>query len=115
MTLLANLHGSFTFGLAIAAAFGAEAASSGDASARSRAALRWIVFLVAAFAVACITPYGYRSLLVTLQVFDGNQALSYIGEWQPVTLQSPGVNEIFLFGLLFLALRSGPNFRFGEP
>ena len=109
MTLWANLHGSFTFGLAIAAAFGAEAASSGDASARTRAALRWIVFLVAAFAVACITPYGYRSLLVTLQVFGGNEALSYIGEWRPVTLQSPGVNEIFLFGLLFLALHSGPK------
>jgi hypothetical protein len=107
MILWANLHGSFSFGLGIAIAFGAEAVFCSDAEERPRTASRWAVFLVAALGAACITPYGYWSLLVTLQVFGGNEALSHIGEWRPVTLQSLGVNELFLLALLFLALFSG--------
>jgi hypothetical protein len=107
IALWANLHGSFSFGLAIAVACAVAAVFCSDAGKRRQVALGWTVFLAAALGAACITPYGYRSLLVTLQVFDGNEALSHIGEWRPVTLETPGVNEIFLFGLLFLALRSG--------
>ena len=84
----ANLHGSFTFGLGIAIAFGVEAVFCRDVRERPQTASQWTVFLVIAVGVACITPYGYRSLLVTLQVFGGNEALSHIGEWRPVTLQS---------------------------
>ena len=107
MILWANLHGSFSFGLGIAIAFGAEAVFCSDVEERPRAASLWMVFLVCRFGVACVTPYGYRSLLVTLQVFGGNEALSHIGEWRPVTLQSLGLNEFFLLALLFLALFSG--------
>jgi hypothetical protein len=107
MIVWANLHGSFSFGLAIAIAFAAEALFCSNPGERRRAALQWIMFLFAALGAACITPYGYRPLLVTLQVFGANEALSHITEWQPVTLQTVGVNEIFLFALLFMALRSG--------
>ena len=107
MILWANLHGSFSFGLGIAIAFGVEAVFCSNVEERPRTASLWTVFLVMALGAACITPYGYRSLLVTLQVFGGNEALSHIGEWRPVTLQSLGLNEFFLLALLFLALFSG--------
>jgi hypothetical protein len=103
----ANLHGSFSFGLAIGAAFAAEATYYSQSGERFRTARRWAIFLAAALGVACVTPYGYRPILVTLQVFGGNEALSHIGEWQPVTLQSFGVNEVFVFGLLFMAMYHG--------
>jgi hypothetical protein len=107
MILWANIHGSFSFGLAIALAFGIAAVFCSNDQERGRTALRWAMFLIAAFGAASITPYGYRSLLVTLQVFGGNEALSHIGEWRPVAFQTLGANEVLLLGLLFLALHSG--------
>jgi hypothetical protein len=107
MALWANLHGSFTFGLAIAAAMGVEAFFTAPPQVRFRTAMRWVVFLLAAFAFACMTPYGYRSMLPTLQIFFGNEALAYIPEWQPLTLETLGPNTFILLGLLFLAMFYG--------
>ena len=107
MAVWANLHGSFTIGLALAAALAAEAVFSAPAGARRGAAGRWSIFLLAALACACLTPYGYQPLLMTSQVFVGNEALQYVREWRPRTLEGLGVIEVTLFGLLILALLNG--------
>jgi hypothetical protein len=107
MTLWANLHGSFTIGLALAAALAAEGVFAAAVDARPKIARHWAIFLLAALACACVTPYGYQPLLMTLHVFVGNEALQYVWEWRPRTLEALGVDELTLFGLLFLALRQG--------
>jgi hypothetical protein len=107
MTLWANLHGSFTIGLAIAAALAADAVLRAPAGERARTARRWAIFLLAALACAGATPYGYQPLLMTFHVFVGNEALQYVWEWRPRTLEGLGVIELTLFGLLFLALYHG--------
>jgi hypothetical protein len=112
MTLWANLHGSFTFGLALAGALGIEAVCDSGPDTRWRTAARWAVFLVASFACTCLTPYGLRSMLVTYQLFGGNEALNYVTEWRPVTLEAFGLQESIIFALLFLALYCGVRLRF---
>jgi hypothetical protein len=107
MTLWANLHGSFTIGLAIAAGLALEAIFHGPPSARAETARHWATFLIAALTCAGLTPYGYQPLLMTFQVFYGNEALQYVWEWRPRTLEAMGVNELTLYGLLFLALYCG--------
>jgi hypothetical protein len=112
MTLWANLHGSFTFGLALAAALGIEAVCDSSPGSRRPTAARWALFLIASFACTCLTPYGLRSMLVTYQLFGGNEALNYVTEWRPVTLGAFGLQESIIFALLFLALYFGIRLRF---
>src|SRR5713101_1271062 len=107
MTLWTNVHVSFTFGLALAGALAVEAFFSSPADQRFRTAGRWATFLVAALGFACITPYGLKPLLMTLQVFVGNDAVNYIQEWRPATLEILGINGPIILGLLFLALYHG--------
>jgi hypothetical protein len=79
MPLWANLHGSFAFGLALAAALAIEAAiTSAD---RKLAILRWGLFLAAAFAVSTLTPFGVQTLLFPLRL-TAMRGIGHIGEWQ---------------------------------
>jgi hypothetical protein len=112
MTLWANLHGSFTFGLAIGAALAAEAIFVSKTDHRPWTAGRWTFFIVAALGFACITPYGYRPIIMTFKVFSGNDALHFVNEWRPVTIDSVGINEIIIFGLLFMTIYNGVRLRF---
>jgi hypothetical protein len=112
MILWANLHAGFTLGYVFAGILGAEALFASAPGARLRTGVRWASFIGIAVICGCITPYGIHSLLVTFQVAVGNEALSYITEWQPVTLQTMGLNELFLFGLLFLTMYSGAKVHF---
>src|SRR6266699_1591422 len=82
MVLWANVHGSFTLGLAFAGVLGAEAVFDSEPSARIRTAVHWTVFLAAALGAACATPYGYQPMLLTFTVLSGNEAVQTMGEWQ---------------------------------
>ncbi|MGY3483157.1 hypothetical protein ACVW1C_001040 [Bradyrhizobium sp. USDA 4011] len=83
ITLWANLHGSFTLGLALIAPFALEAIRTADKSARAAVALRWLRFGALALIAACITPYGSESILITLRILNLGAVLSTIGEWRP--------------------------------
>lgn len=83
ITLWANLHGSFTLGLALIAPFALEAIWTADKSTRVAIGLRWLGFGALALVAACITPYGPESILVTLRILDLGPILSTIGEWKP--------------------------------
>ena len=87
MALWANVHGGFIVGLALAAGLAAEAIIEGPSGERRSLARRWTVFLLAAVAASCLTPYGWGPLLLTLKGFIlGNEVKQYIQEWQPVSL-----------------------------
>jgi hypothetical protein len=83
MTLWANLHGGFTFGIAFIAPLALEALWNAAPSERVRVVLRWGLFGVLAVAAACLTPYGPESILVTRRILGLGQVLALIGEWQP--------------------------------
>lgn len=84
IALWANLHGSFTLGLALIGPFALEALWTADKSARLTIALQWIRFGVLALGAACITPYGPESILVTFRLLGLGATLSTISEWRPL-------------------------------
>src|SRR4051812_47740655 len=79
MPLWANLHASFVFGLALAAALAGEAVM--EAADRPRAALLWGLFLLAAVAACLLTPFGLQALLFPLYL-TAMASIGHIGEWQ---------------------------------
>jgi len=83
MVLWANLHGSFTLGLAIVLPIAAEAVWCAPAAARKMVARQWLLFAVLAAAAGCITPYGPELMVVTYRTVALGQALLIITEWRP--------------------------------
>lgn len=107
MILWANLHGGFVFGLVLVGAFALDALWNTGAAQRTRAALGWTLFAIAAFGASCLTPYGWGSLLAARNILGLGEALSLIGEWRPVDFSRLGAFEVCLLGLLGLALYRG--------
>jgi hypothetical protein len=105
--LWANLHGSFTVGLALIAPFALEALWNSQGSARRELAFQWFRFGVAALAASCITPYGPETILATVRVFHLGAALSTITEWSPSDLSSFDGLSLWLLGGLGFVLYSG--------
>ena len=105
MLLWANLHGGFTFGLLIAGAFGLEALfTARDGGERKALFFGWLKFGVATCLVACITPYGPESILVTLRIFNLGDSLKLISEWRSPDFQNQPGQELVLLVALYLAL-----------
>ncbi len=114
MTLWANLHGSFTFGLAMTGLIACEAIWTAAAHERRSVARQWIVFAILALAAACLNPYGPEMILVTLRTLALGQALPIVVEWRPQDFTKLGPYEIIVLAGLGLALLRGarlPPFR----
>ena len=103
MTLWANLHGGFAFGLALLAALACEAVFDAPRLRKLVVARDWGLFALASIAAALVTPFGFESLLFPVRLL-GLHALSQIGEWGPETFVHPNALEAAMLGLLGLAL-----------
>jgi hypothetical protein len=80
MTLWANLHGGFVFGLLIAGAFGLEALiASND---KPRALRQWLIFGAASVLAVFINGNGMEGVFHPLR-FTQLQMLPLIDEWRP--------------------------------
>jgi hypothetical protein len=104
MTLWANLHGSFTFGLAMIGAVACDALWHAAYSERLRVGRQWVLFGVLALAAACLNPYGPAMILVTFKTAALGDALSIITEWRPQDFSHPGAFEMIMlagFGYAF--------------
>ncbi|MEP6983164.1 MAG: hypothetical protein ABI853_05910 [Sphingomicrobium sp.] len=97
MIVWANLHGSFVFGLAIAAAFGLEALV--DSADKPRAFRQWLVFGIACGLACLINGNGLEGVLHPLR-FTQLKMLPLIDEWKPST---PGLTPFF-FAVLAITL-----------
>jgi hypothetical protein len=111
IVLWANLHGSFVFGIGVAALFAAEAVLlAPDWQARVRTVRDWGFFGLACVGAATLTPYGFKGLLFPLHLINMS-ALIYIGEWQGVDFSKSGGSSlsllIWLLTVLFAALTLG--------
>jgi hypothetical protein len=111
MILWANVHAGFTLGLAIAGGLAAEAVFSSERKERLGVAIRWAIFLGAALAAGCLTPYGYEPLLTTYKLYQG-QPVEQIIEWSPLNANREPTVELLLLCLLFLSLYFGVKIRF---
>ena len=93
MTLWANMHGGFVFGLLVAAAFGLEAlVSSAD---RARVARQWGLFGLACAVAVFINGNGVEGVFHPLR-FTQLEMLPLIDEWKP---SSPAKTP-YAFGVL---------------
>jgi hypothetical protein len=100
MTLWANLHGGFTFGIALVAPVALEALWLAPGSQRAAVLFRWALFAVLAVIAACLTPYGPESILVTVRILGLGPALATVGEWQPQSFASlTGFELCLLLGI----------------
>jgi hypothetical protein len=93
MTLWANLHGGYVFGLAIAAAFGLEALVASDDKAR--VFRQWLLFGLACVAAVFINGNGVEGVFHPLR-FTQLEMLPLIDEWKP---SSPAKTP-YAFGVL---------------
>lgn len=108
MLLWANLHGGFTLGLLLGVAFGLEAlVGARDNAERKGLFVAWAKFGIGAVLVACITPYGPESILVTLRIFGIGDALGLIAEWKSPNFQQQPMQELILMIALYAALSRG--------
>lgn len=105
MTLWANLHGSFVFGLALILPFAFEAASR-DGTIAFGMARKWLVFAAAATAVTLLNPRGLAGVLFPFHLM-GLKSLASIGEWQSPDLHALHPVEIALFAMIFFFIWRG--------
>jgi hypothetical protein len=107
MSLWANLHGGFVLGLALIGPMAIEAIWTLDSAKQIRLLARWFLFGVAAMAAACVTPYGWRTLLGASNILNLGELLSVISEWMPVNFASFSAFEAAILGLIALGLFRG--------
>ena len=107
MTLWANLHGSFTFGLAITGAIALDALWNAPAAERIKVLRQWMLFGVLALAAACINPYGPEMILVTFRTVALGHALSTITEWRAQDFSRLGAFEMIMLAGFAIALYRG--------
>ena len=103
MTVWANLHGGFAFGLALIAPFALEAAIAAPRERRLAVARDWGLFALLSLGAALLTPFGVEGLLFPLKLV-GVAHLGDIGEWRPENFAEPGPMEVALLALIALAL-----------
>jgi hypothetical protein len=107
MTLWANLHGSFIFGLAIVGATACDAVWNAAVSQRWRVAQGWCVFGMLALAAACLNAYGPEIFLAAFRVINLGKALSGIAEWRPQDFGQLTPYELIVLAGFGLALYRG--------
>jgi hypothetical protein len=104
----ANLHGSFVFGLGMAALVAGEALiEASDWTQAARVARGWGLFGALSLAAALATPYGIDGLLLPFRLVHMDFALSVTREWQSPNFQLPQPLEPWLMLLLLGALTFG--------
>ncbi|HXZ45172.1 MAG TPA: hypothetical protein VEH02_00390 [Pseudolabrys sp.] len=107
MTLWANLHGSFTFGLAMTPLIACDALWRAPRAKRLNVIRQWGLFGVLAFIAACLNPYGPEMILVTFRTIALGAALTTVTEWRSQDFSHVGSFEIIMLGAIALALYRG--------
>jgi hypothetical protein len=107
MILWANLHGSFTFGIAIAGGIACDALWNAPASERFRVARQWFLFGVLAIAAASINPYGPEAILVTTRTIALGEVLTIVTEWRSQDFTHLGAFEVIMLGAFGFAVYRG--------
>jgi len=107
MTLWANLHSSYIFGLGLAALLAGEALlAARDRRARRAAVRGWGLFIALSVGAALITPFGLAGLLLPIDLATMS-TLGLINEWQSPNFQQFQPLEVWIMAFLLAALSGG--------
>ena len=106
MTLWANMHGSYIFGLVLLGPFALEALVAAEPARRVRTVLTWGAFGLAAVAAAAITPHGLHGLIFPWQLMS-LQTIGVINEWKAVDFSKVRPFEVVLLAAIFAGLWRG--------
>ena len=104
MVLWANVHGSFTLGLALGAVLALDAVLLMPSSERVYVARAWVTFTVLSAAAAMMTPAGWKGFWYTLHVMNLNLTLDVVGEWASPDFHHYQPLEVWLLFMLCIAL-----------
>jgi hypothetical protein len=107
MMLWANLHGSFTFGLAMIAPIAFDAVWRSPHAERLGVVRQWSLFALLALGAACLNPYGPEMILVTFRTVALGAALITVAEWRSQDFTHLGAFEIIMLGAFAFALYRG--------
>lgn len=105
MTIWANLHGSFIFGIALACPFALEAAAA-SGGAWTRTAQKWGGFLLCAVLAALLTPHGWHGLIFPFQLVSLS-SLDGITEWRSADFSRLSPFEMALLAAIYVSLSRG--------
>jgi hypothetical protein len=105
MTLWANLHGSFIFGLALLLPLAIDAVLAAK-ERQGRLAMQWCLFAAASVGAALLNPRGVSGLLFPF-VLMKVQSLSAVGEWQGLDLRTYNPAECAAAAALFFIIWRG--------
>lgn len=108
ITLWANLHGSFTLGLAIAG-FAMLHVFEQVRLKNMSLMIKWGAFVVLSPLATLIHPYTYEPFMISLELARGNEAAQFISEWQPFNARDDRILEgallVALLAMMMLRLR----------
>jgi len=107
MALWANLHGSYMFGIALAAFLAGEAVLLPAERGRRREAAGWAMFLALSVAAALVTPLGVAGFLQPWRMIAMPAMQASVGEWLSPDFASFQPLEIWLLGAIFLGFGTG--------
>ena len=108
MILWANLHGSFMFGLALAAYLAGEAVlRPGAGRSRPTEARQWTLFLIAATTAALLAPFGVAGLEQPVRLIAMPALQAAFSEWLSPDFQKAPALELWLLGAVALGFASG--------
>ena len=108
LVLWANVHGSFLFGIVLAALFAAEALlEAADWPAARRVVYGWGLFGLLSLVAAFATPNGLAGFLLPIKTVRMSFAMSWISEWQSPNFQQFQPLELWLMLVLVGALLLG--------
>jgi hypothetical protein len=102
MTLWANLHGSFTLGVALALPLALDAVLTHPRATRRQAARSWGLFCVLTLAASLFTPAGWHGYAFLFEVSRMTNTLTWTIEWRSPNFQRPQLLEVWLLLILFL-------------
>ena len=100
MTLWANLHGSFTLGLALLYVFAGYCLCQNIVQRNYTKCWRLLILMLAVTLCASITPYGISPAFVTKELLDLKLTSVHIGELRSPDFQNSTFHLIFLVALL---------------
>jgi hypothetical protein len=108
MTLWANLHGSFMFGIALGGFLAVEAVIRANTIPLRRAETRrWAMFLSASVVASLLTPNGIDGVLLPFRLLVMPTLQSSFGEWVSPSLAEIPALEVWVLGAIGLAFLSG--------
>ncbi len=107
MTLWANLHGGYMFGVALTLYLAVEAVVFPGAQGRRREASGWARFFGLTLVASLITPLGLGGLLQPLRMVAMPAMLASVSEWQSPNFQGLQPLELWLLGAIFIGFSTG--------